>query len=291
MPSSTYKILGNTSYSSRDLGINVFAPGQAFFVKAASDGTIEFNKNMQVNQTGSTFKAPVATVSWPGMTLTATSAATTSSTVITFNGNMTNGLDPTYDAGLLRGTNGLSLYTRLMEDNGVDFAIQCLPENYNNLVIPLGIDFKTGGDVTFNAENITLPTGCNVILEDKITGVFTSLTGDASYKATFPSETNGIGRFYIHSGINLITGISETSAGINNLKAYTINGVIIIEGEVAENAIASLYNLQGQKVLINPLQKGSMNMISFSGLMNGVYLLTIQQNGEAVTRKLINKCF
>lgn len=292
--SGTYKILGNTSYSGRDLNINVFAPGQSFFIKAASAGTVEFNKNMQVNQTGSTFKVPsstfkakASTINWPGITLTATNFETSSSAIVTFNGNMTNGLDPTYDAGLLRGTNGLSLFTRLVEDNGVEFAVQCLPENYNNLVIPVGIDSKDGGEIVFSAETFDLPETCNVFLEDRTTQTFTSLAAGTTYKTTIPAGPTAVGRFYIHTGDKTVTPLLK--AKIYNLKAYISNNTIIIEGEVSDQAIATLYDLQGQKLRVNTLNKGSLNTISCSELMSGIYMLTIKQKGDTVTRKLIKK--
>jgi len=286
----SYKILGNTNYGGRDLGQNIFQSGQGFFVKAASDGVIvEFNNNMQVYQTGAMFKAPASKTSWPGITLTATSTATSSSAIITFNENMTKGLDPTYDAGMLRGTNGLSLYTRLLEDNGVDFAVQCLPENYSNLVIPVGVDCRDGGEITFSAETVDLPTDCNVILEDRSTKTYTSLADGATYKTTVLAGSTAVGRFYIRTGDNFTTGTSGLTAGISSLKAYNVNGTIIIEGEVNDQAIATLYDLQGLKVLVHSLQKGSLNILSCPDLINGIYLLTIQQDGEIVTRKLIMK--
>ncbi|HEY5592443.1 MAG TPA: leucine-rich repeat domain-containing protein [Paludibacter sp.] len=286
----SYKILGNANYDGRDLRQNIFQSGQGFFVKAASDGFIvEFNNNMQVHQTGAMFKARASTLSWPGITLTASSIATSSSAIITFNDKMTNGLDPTYDAGLLRGTNGLSLYTRLLEDNGVDFAVQCLPENYNNLVIPVGVDCRDGGEITFSAQTVDLPAACNVILEDRTTKTFTTLTGGTTYKTTVLAGTTDIGRFYIRTGDNFTTGTSGLTAAICNLKAYTVNGAIIIEGEVSDQAIATLYDLQGLKVLVHSLQKGSLNILSCPDLINGIYLFTIQQDGEIVTRKLIMK--
>jgi len=153
----------------------------------------------------------------------------------------------------------------------------------------VGIDCKAGGDVTFSAENIALPAGCNVVLEDKTTGTLTPLSEGASYKATIGTESSGIGRFYIHTGLNLTTGKSEITAEINNLKAYITNGAIIIEGEVTNQAIATLYNLQGQKVRVKSLQKGSLNTLSCPELLNGIYMLTIQQNGDIVTRKLVKK--
>ena len=100
---------------------------------------------MQVHQTSTALKS--ANVSWPGFELTATTAQAKASTIVAFNSKMTTGLDVTYDAGLLRGSSGLELYSRLVTDNGVDFAIQCLPESYpeySGLVIPLGLDCKNG---------------------------------------------------------------------------------------------------------------------------------------------------
>jgi len=286
----SYKILGNVSFDTRDLGQNVLQAGQGFFVKAASAGVVvQFTNDMQVHQTTTPFKAPAVTTSWPGITLTATSAATSSAAIITFNRNMTKGLDPTYDAGLLRGTNGLSLYTRLVEDNGVDFAIQCLPESYNNLIIPVGVDSKDGGEITFSTETANLPADCKVILEDKTTNTFTSLTDGATYKTTVAAGSTAVGRFYIRTSGNTTTGTSGVTAQTSSLKAYIANEAIIIEGEVGDQAIATLYNLQGLKVRVNPLQKGSLNTLPCSDLMKGIYLLTIQQNGETATRKLIKE--
>jgi hypothetical protein len=286
----SYKILGNVSFGTRNLAQNVLQAGQGFFVKAASDGVIvQFTNNMQAHQTATPFRAPAVTTSWPGITLTATSAATSSAAIITFNRNMTKGLDPTYDAGLLRGTNGLSLYTRLVEDNGVDFAIQCLPENYDNLVIPVGVDCKDGGEITFSAEPVELPKNCKVMIEDKTTNTFTSLAEGATYKTTVLAGTSAVGRFYIHTGLNTTTGTSGLTPETSSLKAYIANDAIIIEGEVSDQAIATLYNLQGLKLHVNALQKGSLNTLPCSYLTKGIYLLTIQQNGKTETKKLIKE--
>jgi len=164
-----------------------------------------------------------------------------------------------------------------------------LPENYNNLVIPVGVDFKEGGEINFSAETVNLPVDCNVILEDRTTKTFTSLAAGATYKTTVSAGSTAVGRFYIRTAADFTTATSGLTAGINKLKAYTVNGKIIIEGEISDQAIATLYDLQGLIVLVHQLQKGTFNTLLCSELMNGVYLLTIQQNGETMTRKLIMK--
>ncbi|ADQ80263.1 cell surface receptor IPT/TIG domain protein [Paludibacter propionicigenes WB4] len=291
--SSTYKIIGNLPSglsNGRLLLQNYLQVGQAFFVKAKdASQTASFTPAMQWHQTNAPFKAPTVKTSWPGIALNVASLDVSSSAIIAFNEKMTKGLDPTYDAGLLRGTNGLSLYTRLVEDNGVDFAIQCLPENYSNLVIPVGVDCKVGGEITFSAETANLPAECKVVLEDKTNNTFTSLTDGATYKTTVAAGSTAVGRFYIHTGLNTTTGTSGITTDTNSLKAYIANEAIIIEGEVGDQAIATLYNLQGLKVRVNPLQKGSLNSLPCSDLTKGIYLLIIQQNGETATRKLIKE--
>ena len=136
---STYKILGNLPTgltSERSLDQHFLQAGQGFFVKAKEAGsTINFTYAMQSHQTGIALRS--ASTPWPMIALDITNNQTSTSATLAFNSQMTKGLDPTYDAGLLRGTNGLSLYSRLVEDNGVDFAIQCLPEEYSSLVIPV----------------------------------------------------------------------------------------------------------------------------------------------------------
>jgi hypothetical protein len=285
-----YKVISNSGFSSTKtiLDQNYVVPGQGFFVKAKTGtSTISFTTALQSHQASTSLRATAT--SWPGIALNAESSKASSSAIITFNANMTNGLDPTYDAGLLRGTNGLSLYTRLLEDNGVDFAIQCLPENYNNLIIPVGLDCKDGGEITLSAETIDFPSVYNVILEDRTTRTMTSLTDGATYKTTVSAGSISVGRFYIHTSDNFTTGTSERTSAIEILKAYTLKGAIIIEGEVNDQAVATLFNLQGLKVLEHSLKKGLSNALPCPDLQNGIYLLKIQHDGVTVTKKLIKK--
>jgi hypothetical protein len=280
----SYKIVGNGTYGTSDLLQNVLQAGQGFFVKTATDGVaLEFTQAMQVHSTATNLKS--AEVAWPSITLDVSNNKTSASAVVAFNNSMKKGLDPTYDAGLLRGSNGLSLYTRLVEDNGVDFAIQCLPESFDNLSIPVGVDYNTGGEITFNAKTIELPLSSTLTLEDKTTGTFTQLTDGATYKATVAAGTNGIGRFYIHaSGIVSALPVSTVTSG---LKAYLENGSIVITGEVSSSAKAYLFNMNGQNLGTFKLQEGTQNSINASGLVSGVYLLNVIDGKSSFATKIV----
>ncbi len=284
---SGYKILGNSSYGTRDLLQNVLQSGQGFLVKAATTATsINFTSNMQVHATGTVLKS--AETTWPGFELTASASGVKASTVVAFNEKMTKGLDPTYDAGLLRGSNGLSLYTKLIDDNGVDFAIQCLPENgMESFVIPVGLDAKAGGEVKFSATTIGLPTGSSVILEDRIAKVYTDLSNGDEYAVTLTTNSSGTGRFYIHTS-NLTTGTSGLlPTETFSLKAYPANEVIWIEGQVNSSAKAYLFSTGGSRLGTFNLQEGNRNSIPAGGLATGVYLLKVTDGSKQFNTKII----
>ena len=141
--------------------------GQAFMVKMdASATTLSFTPEMQFHSTALALKSAKAVL--PSIQLIATVNAQSNSTLIAFKDGMTKGLDPTYDAGLLKGGTDLLVYTKLVEDNGIPFAIQALPDNsYEKMIIPVGIDFKTGGEVVFSAQTTIPPAVYLLSVADK----------------------------------------------------------------------------------------------------------------------------
>ncbi len=284
--SKTYQVLNNVPDNPRDPGINVFSPGQGFFVKANGAGTIQFRTAMQVHNTSAVLKS--TDIQWTSVALKATSTSTSSTAQVYFHKGMTKGLDPTYDAGLLRGSNGLSLYTKLIDDNGVDFAIQCLPEKgMDSFVIPVGLDAKAGGEVKFSATATSLPDGCSIILEDRLNKTLTLLESGKELAVAVAANTSGTGRFYIHTS-NLTTGTSGLlpEEGFS-LKAYPANGVIQIEGQVSRLAKAYLFNTSGSNLGVFNLQEGTRNNIPASGLATGVYLLKVTDGSKQFNTKVV----
>lgn len=256
--------------------------GTGFFVKAASASkSVRFTTAMQSHQRSA---SPTGT-SWPAINLSVTDGTVTGSTVVTFNSAMTVGLDPTYDAGLLRDSSGLALYSRLVSDNGVDFAIQCLPENYTTLVVPIGLENKNASSVTFSASSTQLPSNCEVILEDRAKNTFTSLKGNATYTTTVQAGTNSTGRFFLHTG-NSTTDIHALSDKLF-LNASTDGGQLILTGEVSAAAKAYLYDVSGRQVKALILNEGYRNTIPAAGLGSGVYLLRVTDGAKQFSTKVL----
>ncbi len=257
--------------------------GQGFFVKTTS-GTLSFTKDMQVHQPTTSFKSALTT--YPSIKLVATVNDIHVATEIKFIGGMHEGLDVGYDAGIFKADPSFSLYTKLVEDNGVEFQLQCLPTNhYDKLVIPVGIDLKTAGEVVFTAETANLEAGCRVILEDKLTNTFTDLSKN-EYKAALAANTASSDRFFLHTS-DIISGLEDHNLP-GKLTAYAKgNKEIHLIGEVGSNAEATLFDTSGRVILFKTLGAGSLNIIGLPNLKSGLYMLNVKDKGTTQTIKMM----
>ncbi|MDP4207547.1 MAG: fibronectin type III domain-containing protein [Bacteroidota bacterium] len=288
-----YKIIGAAPisfFNDKILAQSYVAPGQGFFIKAASAGTISFKSAMQSHQNSIAVKATKAI--WPAIRLKVTDNTDTTSTVVAFNNSMSKGLDPSYDAGLLRGTKTVSLYTRLVNDNGTNFAIQCLPDTYDSLIIPVGVESKSGSKLIFSAETAELPADCKLILEDKTTGTFTSLANGASYSATVDANSTGTGRFFLHTS-SATTGNSNGTTAVDltkgeNLKVYAIHKVVYIYGSNLSGSTAKVYDLNGRSYGMYKLTSDNTQTLDESALPAGMYMVRIATaDGKVNTFKVV----
>ena len=275
-----YTVISNASPHDASFDVQ---QGQAFMVLMnAGKTSVSFTPQMQFHSSALALKS--AQIPWPMIKLMTSVSGQTSSTLIAFNSSMTKGLDPTYDAGLLKGGADLLVYTKLVQDNGIPFAIQALPDNdFANMIIPIGLDFKTGGEVTFSSENLNLPFDCKVILEDKLTKTFTDLSKGV-YKVTLAANTSIMDRFQLHTADRVLDKITD------KLTAYAIsNTEIRVIGNVSKEAIATLYDIHGRVVVAKQLQEASTNIIPLPGLKTGIYMLSVKDNGSNKGFKIMIK--
>jgi len=286
-PDASNGLFGKYTVTSNATGPDTYIQqGQAFMVNMlATAPQFNFTSNMQIHNPGLTLKS--ANSPWPTINLKATVNKQNSSTVITFNSAMTKGLDPTYDAGLLKGASDLVVYSKMVEGDAVPLAIQALPENNNNdMIIPIGIDFKTGGEVVFSAELLNLNSGSKVILEDKLAKTFTDLS-NGNYTVSIPANSSISNRFQLHS-TDLVSGILGNESLKGQLSAFAIKNIEIrVVGEVSSEAIATLYDVQGKAVLIKNMKEGSLNVIPTTNIKIGIYMLSVNDKGKVQTFKLL----
>ena len=271
-----YQVVNNSSDAT-------YAPiGQGFFVKGI--GSVSFTSDMQVHKGSEILK--IATVHYPEIKLIATNQNKSVSTTIKFIESTTPGLDIGYDAGLFKSNDSLAIFTKLVEDNGVKFQLQCLPTNqYSSLVIPVGIESISGGEIVLSVETVQLDPNCKIILEDRLTNTFIDLSKDA-YKTAIAANTVVADRFFLHTG-DIISGLDDKELS-GKLTAYAVRNVEIrVIGEVTDDAVATLYNGLGKVVLIQKLGAGNLNIIGLPNLSSGVYMLNINDNGMSQTIKVM----
>ena len=240
---------------------------------------------MQVHQIDAPFKT--TSVVYPSIKLKAQSGTKSFTTDLLFIDGATKGLDFGYDAGLFTTDKSFALYTKLVDDNGVNFQLQCLPPtNYDKLVIPVGIDSKAGDEIVFSVQAVQLDPVCKVILEDRLTNTFTDFSKD-NYKAAVAANTAGTGRFYLHTG-DIVSGLEDQVLADGKLSAYANgNREIKVIGKVGDGAVATLVNGLGQVVLTKKLESGNLNIIGLPNLSSGVYLLNIKDKGRQQTIKVM----
>lgn len=272
---------------------NYLAVGQGFIVKAKDDGslpathTVTFESFMQAHTDTLAIPFKSGEISWPAIRLSVNTGTTQNRTIVAFNNSMKLGLDPSFDMGKFKGNPNLALYTQLIEDNGVEFAVQALPENdYEKYRIPVGLDFSTGGFVTFTTEYINLTTGMQVILEDTQEKTFTRLDIDkAKYVTSIQQNASGFGRFFILMSDALVTSVEELNKA--DFKAFANRGEIHIHGETDRSTIFSIYGIDGKLWYQNKAEDQNYNTINTSSFATGVYLLRINKQGVYSTHKIV----
>ena len=275
-----YEVINKTSG-------NTFAKvGQGFFVKKKDNAIVtsmSVTPAMQFHITSDQLKTGELT--YPEIKLTVSGSGKSASTKIKFIETTHEGLDVGYDAGIFKANPEFSLYTKLVEDNGSDFQLQCLPTNqYDKLVIPIGLDYKNGGEVVFSALASNLDAGCTMILEDVITNSFTDLSKN-NYKTEVTANTAGSNRFFLYTA--KIKGFENQITDGKRI-AYSISNIEIrLIGKVSDGAEATLYDASGRIILFKILGAGILNIIDLPNIKSGLYLLNINDKGATQTIKVL----
>ena len=289
---ASYKIINNTGAAA------YLQAGQGFLVKSKYGGvSLTFSNSMCYAQNSQVLRS-VTVSSWSSLVLQAASVGKTKTTTIDFRSDMTTGLDPTYDAGIYKSDPNFELYTRLVDDNGIDFAIQCLPTDvWKTLSIPVGIDLPLGGEVIFSLSSMDIPTGYYPLLTDKLlnTSTYLKTTAD-NYTVTLPANTSGAGRFYITFGEGSATGTElPLNSDMSSLKVYPnpASDIINVQIEGYSGAVTlQIVDMQG--IIVREFRnevadKGRQKFeIPVNTLSKGLYMVNaIYTDGKRKTERVI----
>lgn len=282
-----------SSYDTKTSGLHStyeIAPGQGFFIEAAVDTNLTFdisdtNHLADTAEGADTFQKS----SRPEIHLFLSDGATSRYSNFYYIDGTTTGFDSGYDGKLFGGvTQSFALYSHLVSSSeGKYFQLQSLPkDNYENMVIPIGINADAGKEITFSTETLNLPTGLKVYLEDRETNTFNRLDGANKYTITLTETSNGIGRFYLHTAqntLNLNTNLILEKISIYKTDHTTLRIVGLSQGKTT----IKLFNMLGKQLLNSCFTKIGVQDISLPQLSTGIYLIQLESEKGTLNKKII----
>jgi len=285
-----YYVANSTGWpGGAELNEDYIQAGQGFFVLAMNDASaFTFTRSMQGHDTDvPLLKSTKTGDRWPGLQLKVESDGKKDMTTVVFGNDMTKGLDPGFDVGLISSAPGLGIYTALVEDNGVNFARQALPVyGFSQNVVPVGIDFEKGGEVVFSADVEPL-RNFKFILEDRATSTFTELNS-SRYTVSLPPKTYGTGRFFIHVTAGRILRPKTANHNLPDMRIWLSGDRIInIQGDLSGDAICQVFDSRGNKIIETRLDDSFLNRVSVGSGARGVYLVIVKDGIKVHTGKVV----
>ncbi|MCX6334672.1 MAG: M28 family peptidase [Bacteroidia bacterium] len=261
--------------------------GEGFFVLAKQNNvTFNFTSAMQTHNT-SVPMTKSARIPWPGVQLKVKYGNNESSTLLIYNEEMSTGLDPGYDVGLLSACPDVEIYTTLaLKDNSVNFARQALPlAGIDTIAVAVGIDSEKGGEVTFSGYTVPF-RNYKFWLEDRKNGTFTNL-GTGAYTVTLPGKTYGTGQFFMIATTNAPNGIGHHQTEETDIRIWTSNDKVIINGNVSDKVICKVYDLNGRKIVDTRLSDGALNTVDMPSESKGVFIVRVTDGIKIFTKKVV----
>ena len=262
------------------------APGQGFFLSATGSVNLSITEAMQSHQGTDSFQRLTTR---PEIELTLSNDSAIRHADIYYIEGTTTGWDNGYDSSIFGGvTNEFAIYTHAVANgNGRNLGIQSLPpNNYENMVVPVGINAEAGTSITIDASKNNFPSGINIYLEDKQDNTFTLLDTDANFSTTLENSLSGIGRFYLHTTSGVL---SAPDFDINtNVSIYTSsNDNLRIIGIQDGTATVQLYNILGREIFKTSFEGNGVNDINLNNIPVGIYIVKLATENGTLNRKII----
>ena len=283
---SGYTIYNNTSPAT------YIAPGQAFFVAAASSSAADltFTEAMQTTTGGDDFiSLGLANTSSEFSLYLHEGQDKVATTRFYFDYGLGLGLDPGYDAGAYNSSMALS--SRLAEDDqGINMGINAMNiDSFEQTTIPLVINREAGTTFRISMEDSTIPENVDVLLLDTQTQISTNLR-DQDFILSPQSDVSGMGRFYLKMGSNSL-GSNDIEESYISIYKPSDRDCIVMEGlSNVQSGHVTLYNIMGQEVIDQNLTPNqSTQNIPTTGLESGIYIIKLKADNLILTKKLIIK--
>lgn len=271
----------------------LITPGQGFLVTSVAGGaTINFTPTMRSIGSSDDFilgRQGISENAFITLEISKTGMMYTTD-LLFLTDNVSLGLDPGFDTSVFGNIapDDFAIFSHLIEENeGIDMAIQSIPSSsLSSVVIPLGVNVNNGEQFTISIKDSSLPDAVDVYLEDTLNNTLT-LLNDTDYMLTATSDIKDTGRYFLRFTDNTL---STQENSFDNLNIYTSRTTkeLVINGQLSENTICNIYDIQGRLVNTTKLDTTNLeNRIDVKTVSTGIYIVKLQNNNSEKTQKVI----
>lgn len=229
------------------------------------------------------------------ISLTAASGNYSDETIIRFHEEATCEFDGDWDAlKLSNGGNTPNFYSEL---NAKRYAINSVPQEFEELSVPLNLKVAFTGSYTISTQaiNDSYDSSIIVILEDKFLNINQVLEENDTYSFD-ASTSDAVDRFVLHFQkkapyMGLINGLnSKIEADQVQVEINSGYAIVSFQNTHSQNAILTLLNADG-KILYNN-DNTSTDLTTeiplYSNSTGTIYIVTVIVDNNIVTKKFYN---
>lgn len=248
-------------------------PGQAFMVKTTASGNFTFNANMRKHGASRFYKSTESDDNTRFNLRVQGPLGDYNEALVAFVPESTNGIDQGYDAIKLKGNANIALYSKLLNGDAGDFAIQALPAITGSVIVPVSIDANKPGTYKFTAGTSDNMEDISVKLEDRLNNIITPLEGNGQYTFEVQSPVKIENRFYLH--FKSFVGIEDPQEAGSGI--YSSGNVLYFETE--GNALMEVFNLSGQKISVQKISSAGSHTLDLNGPTGWYVVKLLTANG------------
>lgn len=274
--------------SSDDL---LLLPAQGFFVRGSTSNTVislpkanRIFSNLSFDR-GASKSAETEQI--PYLKLYAQKEKNTVKTDVIFSPTATNGFDALEDIENFDGAT-FDINTHLVKDSeGKNFTVQSIAKNDSeHTIIPISLKGNKDDVIIFSVEKFDFPEEINVYLEDKIANTFIQLDEvDKKYTITLTKDSDGVGRFYVHTTSSVLNTIDQKPTYLNVYLAK--NNVLKISGLGQNKTKVTLFDVLGKQVLTDEIIGLHNKDIELGNLPAALYIVKLENKEGSNTKKII----
>ncbi|MBO9699706.1 MAG: T9SS type A sorting domain-containing protein [Sporocytophaga sp.] len=271
-------------------GSPVIPSMQAFFIKASTGlkPTLSVNRKAFTNLSNPAVTRTEVVSS--GLKLSVSSNIGSDETLIRLSTEADTSFNEEFDAyKLLNSGNCPSIFTQL---NGIDYAVNSIPDEFNSVEIPLVIAAASAGNYLISASDLSsIGEDYNISLTDKQFEKTQNLRTNPNY-STYINQNENPERFYLtleKARTDVVTGVNGNTA--QNLSLYCFDKKIFFNLPESVNSSLSLSisDVSGNQLLSNKelTVDGSTAVYNVENLKPGMYLVSVFDGQKFVTKKII----